>query len=97
MSTQDLATHAWNWITTAGRAIWYWASTASASTYSAIVSAGALWTAARADRRQGDQTRRAQASMVTLHRRATEEAGPLSVYDALNRARLHGSSLCAWA
>jgi hypothetical protein len=83
MSAQDLATHAWNWLTTAGWAVWHWASTASASTYSAIFSGGsaifsggALWTAARAYRRQGDQARRAHASMVTLHRRATELAGP---------------------
>jgi hypothetical protein len=82
MSTQDLATHASNWITTASWAIRHWASTASASTYSAIFSGcsvifsgGALWTA-KAYRRQGDQARRAQASTVTLHRRATEQAGP---------------------
>jgi hypothetical protein len=55
--------------------IWRRASTASASAYSAFFGGGALLTAARAYRRQGDQARRAQASMVTLHRRATEHAG----------------------
>lgn len=87
MSMQDLVARAWHWIATAGGVTWHWittvdgvvwhrALTTSASAYSALFSGGALLIAAGAYWRQVDQARRAQASMVTLHRRATEQVGP---------------------